>query len=83
MILEVNPGGNRGRVPKGLPEHRKIVTFRPKPNYSLDTDPLRIAPPKTIRDPQRMALALAPATQEALIPAAWQQLIPDEGCDAA
>ena len=83
MILEVNPGGHWGRVPKGLPEHRKIVTFRPNPNDALDPDSLRIAPPKTIRDPQRIALALAPATQEALIPAAWQQLVPDEGCDAA
>ena len=83
MILEVNPGDNRGRVPKSLPEHRKIVTFRPKPNYSLDTDPLRIAPPKTVRDAQRMALALAPSKQEALIPAARRQLIPDEGRDAA
>jgi hypothetical protein len=68
---------------KNLPEHWKILTFRPKPNYSLDTDPLRIAPPKAVRDPQRITLALAPAMQKALIPAAWHQLIPDEGCDAA
>src|ERR1017187_6818560 len=54
-------------MPKNLPEHWKILTFRPKPNYSLDTDPLRIAPPKVVCDAQRMALALAPAKQEALI----------------
>lgn len=70
-------------MPKGLPKHWKIVTFRTKPNYSLDTDPLGIAPPKAVGDAQGMALALAPATQKALIPAAWEQLIPDEGCDAA
>ena len=70
-------------MPKGLPEHRKIVTFRPKANNSLDTDPLGIAPPKAVGDTQRTALALALPTQQALIPAAWQQLIPDEGSDAA
>lgn len=70
-------------MPKGLPEHWKIVTLRPKPNYSRHTDPLWIAPPKAVSDAQRMALALAPATQKTLIPAAWQQLIPDEGGDAA
>ena len=69
-------------MPKNLPEHWKILTFRPKPNYSLDTDPLRVAPPKAVCDAQRMALALAPAKQEALIPAARRQLIPDEGRDA-
>jgi hypothetical protein len=70
-------------MPKGLPEHRKIVAFRVKPNDSLDTDPLRITAPKPVRDAQRAALALAPTMQKALIPAAWHQLIPDEGCDAA
>jgi hypothetical protein len=70
-------------VPKGFPDHRKIVTIWHKANNPPDTDPLKIAPPKAIRDPQRMALALASAAQKALIPAAWQQLIPDEGCDAA
>ena len=70
-------------MPKGLPEHRKMVTFRPKPNYSLHTDPFGIAPPKAVGDTQRTALALTPASQKALVPAAWQQLIPDEGCDAA
>ena len=70
-------------MPKGLPEHWKIVTFRPKPNDSLDTDPLGVAPSKAVSDAQRMALALAFATQKALIPAAWQQLIPDEGSNAA
>jgi hypothetical protein len=70
-------------MPKNLPEHWKILTFWPKPNYSLDTDPLRIAPPKVVCDAQRMALALAPAKQEALIPAARRQLIPDEGRDAS
>jgi hypothetical protein len=57
-------------MPKGLPEHRKILAFRPKPNDPLNADPLGIAPPKAIRDAQRMALALTPAKQETLIPAA-------------
>lgn len=70
-------------MPKGFPEHWKIVTRRPYPNDSLDTDPLGIASSKAVGDAQGMALALAPATQEALVPAAWQQLIPNEGCDAA
>ena len=70
-------------MPEGLPEHGKIVTFRPKPDDSPHTDPLGIAPPIAVGDPQRMALALAPTTQEALIPAAWPQLVPDEGRDAA
>lgn len=70
-------------MPKGLPKHWKIVAFRPKPNYSVDTDLLGIAPPKAVRDAQRITLALAPAMQKALIPAAWHQLIPDEGSDAA
>ena len=83
MVLEVNPSRKRARVPKGLPEHRKIVTFWPKANNPPDTGSLRIAPPKAVRDPQRIALALTPAAQKALIPAARQQLIPDEGCNAA
>ena len=83
MVLEVNPSRKRARVPKGLPEHRKIVTFWAEANNPPDTDPLRIAPAKAVRDPQRLALALAPAAQKALIPAAWQQLIPDERRDAA
>ena len=72
-------------MPKSLPEHGKVVTvtFRPKANYPLDTDPLGLAPPKAVGDAQRVAIALAPATQQALIPAAWQQLIPDERSDAA
>ena len=70
-------------MPKGLPEHWEIVTFRLEPNDSLDTDPLGIAPPKAVGDAQRMALALTPATQKALIPAAGQQLVPDERRDAA
>jgi len=57
--------------------------MRAKPNDVLDTDPLRIAPLKPVRDAQRAALALAPTAQKALIPAAWYQLIPDEGCYAA
>jgi hypothetical protein len=70
-------------MPKGLPEHWKMVTLRPQPDDALDTDPLGIAPPKPVGDAQRLALALAPPAQEALIPAARQQLIPDEGGDAA
>ena len=70
-------------MPKGLPEHRKKVAFRAKPNDPLDTNPLRIAAPKPVRDAKRAALALAPTMQKTLIPAAWHQLIPDKGCDAA
>ena len=70
-------------MPKGLPEHREIVAIRAKPNDMFDTDPLGIAALKPVRDAQRAALALAPAAQKALIPAAWCQLIPDEGGYAA
>jgi hypothetical protein len=70
-------------MPKGFPEHREVVAIRAKPNDMLDTDPVGIAALKPVRDAQRVALALAPATQETLIPAAWRQLIPDEGRDTA
>jgi hypothetical protein len=70
-------------MPKGLPEHREIVAIRWEPNNMLDTDPLGIAPTKPVRDTQRAALALARTAQKALIPAAWCQLIPDEGGYAA
>ncbi len=83
LVLEVNPMRPGTRMPKGLPEHREIVAIRAKPNDMLDTDPVGIAPLKPIRDAQRAALALAPTAQKALIPAAWCQLIPDEGGYAA
>ena len=65
-------------MPEGFPEHWEVVAIRGEPNDMLDTDPLRIAAPKPVGDAQRAALALAPAAQQALIPAAWCQLIPDE-----
>ncbi len=83
LVLEVNPMRPGTRMPKGFPEHREVVVIRAKPNDMLDTDPLGIAAPKTVRDAQRAALALAPTAQKALIPAAWCQLIPDEGGYAA
>ena len=70
-------------MPKGVPKHREIVTLWAKPNDMLDTDPLRIAALKPVRDAQRVALALAPTAQQLLIPAAWRQLIPYEGRNAA
>ncbi|MBA3513885.1 MAG: hypothetical protein H0T77_05880 [Pyrinomonadaceae bacterium] len=70
-------------MPKGLPEHREIIGIRAKPNDMLDADPLGIAALKPVRDAQRAALAFAPTLQKALIPAAWRQLIPDEGGYAA
>jgi hypothetical protein len=39
-------------MPKGVPEHREIVTIRAKPNDVLDTDPLRIAAVNPVRDAQ-------------------------------
>ena len=79
LVLEVNPMRPGTRMPKGLPEHREIVAIRAKPNDMLDTDPLGIAALKPVREAQRAALALASTTQQALIPAAWCQLVPDEG----
>jgi hypothetical protein len=70
-------------MPKGFPEHREIVAIRAKPNDMLDTDPLGIAALKPVCDAQGAALAFAPAAKKALIPAAWCQLIPDEGGYAA
>ena len=83
LVLEVNPIRPGTRMPKGFPEHREIVAIRAKPNDMPDTDPVRIAAPKPVRDAQRATLALAPTAQKALIPAAWCQLIPDEGGYAA
>ena len=70
-------------MPKGLPEHREIVAIRAKPNDMFDADPLGITALKPVRDAQRATLALAASAQKALIPAAWCQLIPDEGRYAA
>ena len=67
---------------KGLPEHREVVAIRAQPNQMLNADPFRIAALKPVCDAQRVTLALASTAQETLIPAAWCQLIPDEGCDA-
>lgn len=70
-------------MPSSLPEHREIVAIRAKPDDQLDSDSLRIAASKPISDAQRAALAFASPAQKALIPAAWYQLIPDEGGNAA
>jgi hypothetical protein len=70
-------------MPKGFPDHREIVAIRAKPNDMIDADPLGTASLEPVRDAQRAALALASTAQEALIPAAWRQFIPDEGSYAA
>lgn len=82
LVLEVNPMPQGIRVPKGVPEHREMIAIRDKPDDILDADPLRIAALKPVRDAQRVALALAPTTQQTLIPTAGRQLIPDEGRNA-
>ena len=83
LVLEVDQMGPGTRVPKGIPEHWEIVTVRGKSNNMLDADSVRISAFKPVSDVQRSALALARAAQKTLIPAAWRQLIPDEGSDAA
>ena len=83
LVFEVNPRRPRTRMPKGLPEHREIVAIRAKPDDMLNTDPLGIAAAKPVRDAQRATRTLASGAQKALIPAAWCQLIPDEGGYAA
>jgi hypothetical protein len=65
-------------MPKGLPKHREIVSFRTKPNDMLDADSLGIAALKPVSEAERVAFAFAPAPQKALIPVAWRQLIPDK-----
>ena len=44
--------------------------MRAKPNDMPDTDPLGSPPMKPVRNAQRVALALAPTVQKAMIPAA-------------
>jgi hypothetical protein len=46
------------------------------------TESIWIAAPQLAADAQRESTALAPSTQQSLIPAARRQLIPDEGGDA-
>ena len=70
-------------MPEGLPEHRKIIAIRVEPHDMLDADPVGVAALRSVGDAKRATLALAPAEQEALIPAAWRQLIPDESAYAA
>jgi len=70
-------------VPKGVPEHGEIVAIWGKPNDVFDTDPFRISALKPVGNAERAAFAFAPAVQKALIPAAWRQLVPDEGGYAA
>jgi hypothetical protein len=78
LVFEVNPRRPRTRMPKGLPKHREIVSFRTKPNDMLDTDSLGIAALKPVSDAERVAPAFASAAQKALIPVARGQLIPDK-----
>jgi hypothetical protein len=67
------------RMPKGLPKHRQIISIGAQPNNMPDTDSIRIATFEPVGDAERATAALlAPATQEALIPSAWRQLIPDK-----
>ena len=70
-------------MPKGVPEHREIVAIRDKSYNMLDANSIGIAAPKPVGYAQRAALTLTSSVQEALIPPAWCQLIPDEGSDAA
>lgn len=70
-------------MPKGVPEHREIVAIRDKSNDMLNANPIGIAALKSVGEPQRAAPALARTMQEALVPSAWRQLIPDKGSDAA
>jgi hypothetical protein len=65
-------------MPKGLPKHGEIVSFRTKPNDMIDTNSLGIAALKPVSDAERVAPAFAPAAQKALVPVAWRQLIPDK-----
>src|SRR5687768_1486800 len=78
LILEINPMLSGIGMPKGVPEHRKIITLRAKPNDMPDTDPVGITALKSVGDPQRVALACTPSKQKVLIPAAGHQLIPNE-----
>ncbi len=70
-------------MPKGVPEHWEIILIRAEPNDMLDADPISVAALKSVGNAQRAALTLASTVQEALIPSARCQLIPDEGSDAA
>ena len=79
MILEVHPMRPGTGMPKGIPEHRELVALRFKPYDMLDTDSIWIAAPPPVGNAQRVAPALASALEKPLIPAAWRQLIPDEG----
>jgi len=83
LILEVDPMHPRTRMSKSVPKHRQIVAIRAKPHDMPDADSIRIAALKPVCDAERRALALARATQEALVPSARRQLIPDEGGYAA
>ena len=83
LVLEVDPARPRPRMPKRFPEHREIVALGPDPDDVPDAHPLGITAPETVRDAERLAPALAPTPEKALIPAARRQLIPDEGRDAA
>jgi len=70
-------------MPKSFPEHRKIFTIWTEPNDMFNADPLGISALKPVGNAQRTTPAFAFAAQEALIPTAWCQLIPNKGCDAA
>ena len=83
LVFEINPSGPGIRMPKGFPEHWKIIALRLEPDDMFYTDSFGIAPLKTVGDAQRVAFAFAPPNEKALIPSAWRQLIPNEGGDAA
>ena len=83
LILKVDPMRSGTRMPKGVPEHRQIVAIRGESNDMLDANPVGIAAPKPVGYAERTALTLTSSVEEALIPPAWCQLIPDEGSDAA
>ena len=70
-------------MPKGVPEHREIVALGHKSKDVPDADPIGIAALKPVGDAERAALTVASTDQEALIPSAWCQLIPNESSDAA
>jgi len=79
LVFEVNPRSPRTRMPKGLPKHREIISFRIKTDDMFDTDSLGIAALKPVSEAERATPALlAPAQEKALIPVARRQLIPDK-----
>jgi hypothetical protein len=84
LVFEVNPRCPGTRMPEGLPKHREIIPFRTQSHDNPDTDSLGIATLKPVSDAERVAPAfIASASEKALIPVAWCQLIPDKRGQAA